>query len=149
MSIVLDFFVGLALLLLVGGFVFRTGRRRVSDSREALMNRRVEAYMETIRRERSNPELRAMSDDELRDVLLSGARNLAIENERRWYALLGAGVVAVMVALLVATQNGLQGFGIALVVGAIVLLALNEIFVRRSREPLLARGIDVDRLRVE
>lgn len=149
MSIVLDFFVGLALLLLVGGFVFRTGRRRVSDSREALMNRRVQAYMETIRRERSNPELSAMSDDELRDVLLSGARNLAIENERRWYALVGAGVVAVIVALLVATQNGLQGFGIALVVGAIVLLALNEIFVRRSREPLLARGIDVDRLRVE
>ncbi len=105
--------------------------------------------METIRRERSTPELSAMSDAELRDVLLSGARNLAVENERRWNALVGAGVVAVIVALLVATQNGLQGFGIALVVGAIVLLALNEIFLRRSREPLLARGIDVDRLRVE
>ena len=49
----------------------------------------------------------------------------------------------------VATQDGLRGFGIALVVAAIVLYGLNEILVRRSREPLLVRGIDVERLRVE
>lgn len=149
MGIVLEFALVLVLIGLVASFAMRMLRIRVAEEREAVMERRVEAYMATIRRERSNPGLSAMSDEELRDLLLSSARNMRIENDRRLVWLSAAAIVALVAAILVATQNGLQGFGLALVVGGIVLYGLNEILVRKSREPLIARGIDVERLRVE
>src|SRR6185437_8288233 len=114
MGIVLEF--GLVLLLLaLGAAVFmRTGRQRVVSERDAVTERRVDAYMTTIRREGGGSPLAAMSDEELRDLLLSSARNLRIENDRRLMVLLVAAIVALLAAILVATQNGLQGFGIAL-----------------------------------
>ena len=105
--------------------------------------------MQTIRREASNPELAAMTDIELKDLLLSSARNLRVQAERKWYLLIGGAVLAFFGAILVATQDGTRGFGISLLVAAVVLYGLNEFFGRRMREPLLERGIDVERLRVE
>lgn len=149
MGIVVEF--GLVLIVLaLGAAVFiRSAQQRVVSEREAVTERRVDAYMTTIRREGGATPLAAMSDEELRDLLLSSARNLRIENDRRLMVLLVAAVVALLAAILVATQNGLQGFGIALAVGAVALYGLNEVLVRKSREPLLARGIDIERLRVE
>ena len=144
MGVVLE--VGLVLVLVaVIARLFVRRPQRLSDEREAVTVRRVEAYMATIRREGGGSELAAMSDAELRDLLLSSARNLRIENDRRWLALMGASIVGLVAAIL----DGLRGFGIAVVVAAIVVYAFNEIIVRRSREPLIARGIDVERLRVE
>ena len=149
MGIVLEFALVLILLGLGAAVFMRTAQRRVVSEREAVTERRVEAYMATIRREGGGSPLAAMSDEELRDLLLSSARNLRIENDRRLLVLMVGGIVALLAAILVATQNGVQGFGIALVAGALVLYGINEILVRKSREPLLARGIDVERLRVE
>ena len=146
MVILLEIALALALVSVVIGFVMRG--RKAADRQEAI-ERRVEAYMQTIRREGSNAELAAMSDAELRDVLLSGAQNLRVQSDRRWYLLLGGGVLAFLSAIAVATEQGLQGFGIVLLIGAVVLYGLNEFIGRRMREPLQARGIDVERLRVE
>ncbi|RYG32095.1 MAG: hypothetical protein EON93_11810, partial [Burkholderiales bacterium] len=60
--------IALVLLLMGGGWTLLT-RGKVTKEREALTLRRVDAYIETIRRERSNSELVAMSDSELRDLL--------------------------------------------------------------------------------
>lgn len=138
-----------AALLLVGGVISYFMRNRRDAEREAVTERRVEAYMATIRREQKNSELGAMSDTELRDLLLSGARNLRVQAERRMYLLFGGTVAALLAAVIVATEDGLRGFGIAVLVGAMVLYGLNEFLGRRMREPLEARGIDVERLRVE
>lgn len=136
-------------LLLIGGVVnYFLGRRKDAE-REAVTARRVEAYVETIRRERKNPELTAMSDTELRDVLQSGARNLRAQSERRFYVLLGGAVITLLVAVFVATDNGLAGFGVAIAVGGLALYGLYEFLGRRMREPLEVLGIDVERLRVE
>lgn len=124
-------------------------RRRRSGERDAVMERRVEAYMQTIRREGSNPELAAMSDLELRDLLLSGARNLRIEAERRSYILAAASLVGVIAAIIVGTQDGWRGFAITLVLAAIVIYGIGEYLARRMREPLVSRGLDIERLRVE
>jgi hypothetical protein len=140
------------ILLLVGGiatYAMRGARNRGVDQREAITARRVEAYIQTIRRERRNPDLVAMSDTELTDLLLSSARNLKIESERKLYVLAAVAFVTVLSAIVVASQNGTTGFGITLLVGAIVVYGLNEYLSRRMREPLLARGIDVERLKVE
>ena len=139
----------LAALLIIGGIVTYFLRNRRDAEREAVTGRRVDAYIETIRRERKNPELSAMSDTELRDLLLSGARNLRIQAERRIYLLFGGTIAALLAAVIVATEDGMRGFGIALLIGAMALYGINEFLGRRMREPLEAKGIDVERLRVE
>lgn len=140
--------VGLVLIL-VGvalSYVFR-GRRMAQQ--QAMTERRVDAYIETIRRERTHPELVAMSDTELRDLLLSSAHNLKVQRDRRLYLLFGGVIVALIGAILVATEDGSRGFGIAMVVAALVLYGVNEYLGRQMIAPLIAKGIDVERLRVE
>jgi len=139
----------LAALLIIGGIVTYVLRNRRDAEREAVTERRVDAYIETIRRERKSPELSAMSDTELRDLLLSGARNLRIQAERRAYLLFGGTIAALLAAVVVATEDGMRGFGIAILIGAMALYGINEFLGRRMREPLEAKGIDVERLRVE
>lgn len=146
MIVLVEIVLALALVGLVVSYLLRG--RRAAERQEAI-ERRVDAYMQTIRREASNAELSAMGDVELKDLLLSGAHNLRVQAERRWYLLLGGGGLAFLAAIAVATEEGTRGFGIVLLVGAVVLYGLNEFLGRRMREPLLQRGIDVDRLRVE
>jgi len=146
MPVLIEIVLVVALVGLGISYLFR-GRREAE--REQVLERRVDAYMQTIRREGDNSELSAMSDSELRDVLLSSARNLRIQSERKWYLILGGSIVAFFAAIMVATQDGTRGFGIAILIGAIVLYGVNEFLGRRMRDPLVARGIDVERLRVE
>ena len=146
MGVVLEF--GL-ILLLVGMAVSYLFRGRVVAQKQAMTERRVDAYIETIRREKTNPELVSMSDSELRDLLLSSAHNLKVQRDRRLYLLFGGVVVALIGAILVATEDGYRGFGVALLVGALVLYGINEFLGRQMIAPLLAKGIDVERLRVE
>ena len=140
--------IALVLLLIGGGWTLLT-RGKVTKEREALTLRRVDAYIETIRRERRNAELVAMSDSELRDLLYAGARNFRVASQKRGWFLLGVGGVTLFSAIAIASQDGWRGFGIAVVVGAIVAYGLNEFLVRKARAPLERYGVDVERLTVE
>jgi hypothetical protein len=125
-----------------------TRNRRLAD-RGALIDRRVDAYIETIRREGTNPELVSMSDNELRDLLQSSAHNLKVQRDRRMYLLFGGVIVGLIGAILVATEEGSRGFGVALLIAALVLYGMNEFLGRQMIAPLEKKGIDVERLRVE
>ncbi len=138
----------LVLLLIGGGYKLLTGGKG-TDRREALTLRRVDAYIETIRRERRNAELVAMSATELRDLLHSGARNLRLAKQRRLWTLLGTGAVTLVASIVAAEQDGIRGFAITAAIGAIVAYGLYEFLGRRMREPLERRGIDVERILVE
>lgn len=140
--------IALALLLVGGAISYFTRGRRLA-SRETMIDRRVDAYIETIRREGKHAELVAMSDNELRDLLMSSAHNLKVQRDRRLYLLFGGVLVGLIGAILVATEEGTRGFGIALVVAALVLYGINEFLGRQMVAPLEAKGIDVERLRVE
>ena len=140
--------IALVLLLIGGGWTLLT-RGKVTKEREAMTLRRVDAYIETIRRERRNAELVAMSDSELRDLLHAGARNFRVASQKRGWFLLGVGGVTLFSAIAIASQDGWRGFGIAVVVGAIVAYGLNEFLVRKARAPLERYGVDVERLTVE
>lgn len=136
-------------LILVGGVIhYMTRGRRLTD-RGTMIDRRVEAYIETIRREGTNKELVAMSDNELRDLLQSSAHNLKVQRDRRMYLLFGGVLVGLIGAILVATEEGSRGFGIALLIAALVLYGMNEFLGRQMVAPLEQKGIDVERLRVE
>lgn len=143
----LELVLAVLLISVVGRHLLKARSR--FEERDSVTERRVSAYIATIRRERRNSELNAMSDTELRDLLLSGARNLRIASERKAWILLAVGGAALLSAIIVAEQEGIRGLAVALVVGAIVLYGLNEFLTRRMREPLIARGIDVERLKVE
>jgi hypothetical protein len=140
--------IALALILVGGAVHYMTRGRRAAD-RHALIDRRVDAYIETIRREGTNRELSAMSDNELRDLLHSSAHNLRVQRERRMYLLFGGVLVGLIGAILVATEDGSRAFGVALLVAALVLYGMNEFLGRQMVAPLEAKGIDVERLRVE
>ena len=140
--------IALVLLLLGGGWTMLK-RGRQTDGRDALTMRRVDAYIETIRRERRNAELAAMSDTELRDLLHSGARNLRAAEQKRGWTVLGAGAATLAVAAGIGTQEGWIGFVAAAAIGGLVTYGLNEYLGRRMRAPLERRGIDVERLTVE
>lgn len=140
--------IALVLLLIGGGWTLLT-RGKVTKEREALTLRRVDAYIETIRRERRNPELVAMSDSELRDLLHAGARNFRVASQKRGWILLGVGAVTLFSAIVIASNDGWRGFGITAVVGAVVAYGLNEFLIRRARAPLEKHGVDVERLTVE
>jgi hypothetical protein len=136
-------------LILVGGVVHYMTRSRRAADRGSIIDRRVEAYIETIRREGTNKELVAMSDNELRDLLQSSAHNLKVQRDRRMYLLFGGVLIGLIGAILVATEEGSRGFGIALLVAALVLYGMNEFLGRQMIAPLEQKGIDVERLRVE
>lgn len=140
--------IALVLFLVGGGWTLLT-RGKVTKEREALTLRRVDAYIETIRRERRNSELVAMSDSELRDLLHAGARNFRVASQKRGWFLLGVGGVTLFSAITIASQDGWRGFGIAVAVGAVVAYGLNEFLVRKARAPLERYGVDVERLTVE
>jgi hypothetical protein len=140
--------IALVLLLVGGGWTMLTRKGRESR-REALTMRRVDAYIETIRRERRSPELAAMSDMELRDLLHSGARNLKVAEQRKSWIVLGCGVASVLLAAVAGSQEGWVGFAAIAAIGAIATYGTNEFLSRRMRAPLEKRGIDIDRLMVE
>lgn len=140
--------IALALILVGGVLHYMTRGRRLTD-RGAMIDRRVDAYIETIRREGTNKELSAMSDNELRDLLQSSAHNLKVQRDRRMYLLFGGVLVGLIGAILVATEDGSRGFGIALLIAALVLYGMNEFLGRQMVAPLEQKGIDVERLRVE
>ena len=138
----------LVLLLIGGGWtLFSRGKR--TDERESLTLRRVDAYIETIRRERTNKALTAMSDSELRDLLHSGARNLRIASERKAWTLLGVAGAGMFAAIVAATQDGIRGFAVAAIVAAVVIYGLNEFLTRQMRAPLEKQGVDIERITVE
>ncbi len=136
-------------LLLIGGGWTMLNRGKQSDKRDSLTMRRVDAYIETIRRERRNPDLAVMSDTELRDLLHSGARNLRAAEQKKNWTLLAAAAVTLIAAIVVSSQEGWIGFGVTAAIGAIVTYGLSEFLNRRMRAPLERRGVDIDRLMVE
>ena len=138
----------LVLLLVGGGWtLFSRGKR--TDERESLTLRRVDAYIETIRRERTNKALAAMSDTELRDLLHSGARNLRVASERKAWTLLGVAGAGMFAARVASTQDGIRGFAVAAIVAAVVIYGLNEFLTRQMRAPLEKQGVDIERITVQ
>ncbi|MGV3491755.1 MAG: hypothetical protein ACO1OG_10580 [Devosia sp.] len=146
-------FIPLLAVLVVGAVVVLTAnhflRARRQADRLGVMERRVQAYMATVRRQAGDTPLNRMNDLELYDVLMSAAQNLRVQAERRWYFIIAGGFLAGLAAIAVGSQQGMQGFGIVVLVAAVALYGLNEFLSRRAREPLVAQGIEVERLRVE
>lgn len=124
------------------------GRMPTKEAQSATIEQRVSAYMQTIRRTAAPDALNAMSDVELSDVLTAAAKRRATERTNRTFALFAATIVVVLVSIFVATSHNIEGFGISVVIGGIVLYGLDRAFDRQLRQKFESQGIDPDRLDV-
>ncbi|MBJ7578895.1 hypothetical protein JHC09_13480 [Devosia sp. MC532] len=89
-----------------------------------------------------------MSDSELRDLLHAGATNLKVAEQRRNLAVTGIGLVTVIIAAALGSQEGWVAFLASAAVGALVGYGTSVYLSRTAKAPLEKRGIDVDRLQV-
>lgn len=124
------------------------GRMPTKEARSATIEQRVGAYMETIRRTQEPGELNAMSDTELSDVLTAAAKRRATERTNRTFGLFAAAIAIVLVSIFVATSHNIEGFGISIIIGGIVIYGLDRAFDRQLRQKFEKDGIDPDRLDV-
>lgn len=124
------------------------GRMPTKEARSATIEQRVGAYMETIRRTQEPDELNAMSDTELSDVLTAAAKRRATERTNRAFGLFAATIAIVLVSIFVATSHNIEGFGISIIIGGIVIYGLDRAFDRQLRQKFEKDGIDPDRLDV-
>lgn len=117
---------------------------------EKQMAERVEGYLGSMQREGMPEQLEVMADEERRHLLLTSARQIRAESDRRFYIATIGGIVAFFVALGFAIEGaGTRDFVIALAIGAAALYGLNVFLHRSLRARLAERGIDMDRLRTD
>lgn len=124
------------------------GRMPSKEAQTATIEQRVSAYMQTIRRTEEPGTLNAMSDAELNDVLTAAAKRRAAEKSNRTMGLFAAAIAIVLISIFVATSHNIEGFGVSVVLGGIVLYGLDRAFDRQLRQKFESQGIDPDRLDV-
>lgn len=137
----------LALITVIGNLMLRkwTASRRDRDISE-----RVDAYAASLERETVPVPLRTLSDAELKAELTSAARRTHAESDKRFYIGVLGGIFSFFVALGFAIEGaGTRDFVITLTVAGLALYGLNAFLLRNLRKTYAARGIDIDRLRVE
>lgn len=114
---------------------------------EKRMDERVDAYMNSMEREGVPPPLESMAGEERRNVLVSAARQVKAESDKRFYVATIGGIITFFVALGFAIEGeGTRDFVIALAIGAAALYGINTVLYRNLKSKLSARGIDIERI---
>jgi hypothetical protein len=114
---------------------------------EKRMDERVDAYMNSMEREGVPQPLEAMAGEERRNVLVSAARQVKAESDKRFYVATIGGIITFFVALGFAIEGeGTRDFVIALAIGAAALYGINTVLYRNLKSKLSARGIDIERI---
>lgn len=110
---------------------------------------RIAAYVTTLRRTGGNPELAAMTDTELHDVLGAAMRRLASARSRK-FVLLVLGAVATLIAgIVLGIEDGWRAFAATAAVGGLALYGLERVIDRAARAPIEDQGLDIERLRLD
>ncbi len=114
---------------------------------EKRMEDRVGAYLTSLEREGFPAPLEAMAGDERREVLVSAAREVKAESDKRFYIATIGSIITFFVALGFAIEGaGTRDFVITLAIGAAALYGINTVLYRNLKGRLAARGIDIERI---
>lgn len=136
----------LAAITVIGNLMLHKWNAARRDQR---IGERVDAYIASLEREGLPEPLGAMAADERRDVLLSSARQVQAESDKRFYVATVGGIIAFFVALGFAIEGaGTRDFVLALAVAAMALYGINLFLYRTFRARQAERGIDIERLRI-
>jgi hypothetical protein len=115
----------------------------------AIAEERIAAYMATLRRTRENPDLSAMTDTELHDVLGAAMRRLAAARSRKMLLLVLGTVATLLAGIVFGVEEGWRAFAATIAVGGIALFGLERVIDRTTRAPIEAQGLDIERLRLD
>jgi hypothetical protein len=114
---------------------------------EKRIEERVDAYASSMEREGIPEPLETMASEERRHMLVSAAREVKAESDKRFYVATIGGIVTFFVALGFAIEGaGTRDFVIALAIGIAALYGINTVLYRNLRSRLAARGIDIERI---
>ena len=140
--------IGFIILAIVAIVQFARAGRNATKLHE-IAEERIAAYVATLRRTGDNPDLAAMTDAELHDILGAAMRRLAAGRSRK-FLLLVLGAVAVMITSIVfGVEDGWRGFAATVAVGGLALYGLERVLDRATRAPLEDQGLDIERLRLD
>jgi hypothetical protein len=140
--------IGFIVLAIVAIVLFaRSGKN--SARIEEIGNERIKAYMTTLKRTGGNPELAAMTDDELRDILAAAMRRLATGQSRKLLLLVLGAIATLLAGIVFGIEEGWRAFAATIAVGGIALYGLERVMDRMTRAPIEAQGLDVERLRLD
>ncbi|WP_127145271.1 hypothetical protein [Pelagibacterium montanilacus] len=118
--------------------------------RDKQLQARVEAYEAGLAHEGMPEALGALTHQERQQTLLAAARQVQAESDRRFYISTIGGILAFFVALGFAIEGeGTRDFVITLVIAAAALYGINVVLQRSFRSRMEARGIDIERLRID
>lgn len=133
---------GFFLLLM---FLNRSGQAYVTEHTE----KRVDAYMQTIRRTGEPSALNDMNDSELRDILLASSRRITRYRANRIILLTIVSFATLIVAIFMAANSGLQSFAASIVVGAIAGYGIDRILERNMHAWVERQQLGIDRLTID
>lgn len=134
----------LAAITVIGNLMLHKWNAARWDRR---MEERVDAYLNSMGREGIPDPLEPMAGDERHHVLVSAARQVKAESDKRFYVATIGGIITFFVALGFAIEGeGTRDFVIALAIGCAALYGINTVLYRNLRSKLAARGIDIERI---
>ncbi|MBU1175003.1 MAG: hypothetical protein KKH72_06330 [Alphaproteobacteria bacterium] len=110
---------------------------------------RIAAYTATLRRTGANPDLAAMTDAELHDILGAAIRRLSAGQGRKLVLLVFGAIATVLVGIIFGVEDGWRAFAATLAIGGIALFGLERVLDRATRTPLESQGLDIERLRLD
>ena len=145
MIIVLYAALALAAITVIGNLMLAKWNAKRTETRIA---ERADAYMSSLEREGLPETLEPMSAAERRDVLISAAREVRAESDKRFYIAALGGILAFFIALGFAIEGaGTRDFVITIAAAAAILYGIVTVLYRSFKGRMAARGIDIDRLK--
>ncbi|WP_196257930.1 hypothetical protein [Pelagibacterium limicola] len=114
---------------------------------EKRIEERADAYLNAMEHEGVPDPLAAMAKDEQRYTLISAARQVKAESDKRFYVGAIGSIVTFFVALGFAIEGaGTRDFVITIAIGAVVLYGINTVLYRNLKARLADQGIDIERI---
>ncbi|HWJ87139.1 MAG TPA: hypothetical protein VNS12_03590 [Pelagibacterium sp.] len=138
---------GLLAITVIGNLMLGRWRAQRTDSR---IGARADAYLASLDREGMPETLAAMSAAERREMLVAAGHEARTESDRRFYIATLGGLFAFFVALGFAIEGaGMRDFLLVLGISALALYGVTVVMRRRLKAKMTARGIDIERLRID
>ncbi|GGA45296.1 hypothetical protein [Pelagibacterium lentulum] len=138
--------IALAAITLIGNLMLhKWNTARV----EKQMSERVDIYINSLNAEGMPEELAGMSAEERRDLLITAAREVRADSDRRFYVATIGAILSFFLALGFAIEGaGMRDFVLTLVIAAATLFGITTFMYRSLKSRLAARGMDIDRLKI-
>ena len=148
---IIGFIVVVLILGAISSVAETAGKAQKSAEFNSLLNVRVDAYQDYLRRTPEGERYEDMSNNELKELLATTIRQYKKEekNSRIFPAIMSVGAVGFSLFVGIAEQNLIAGVVLGLLSGILGNAWLNKRARRDLEKKYRQKGFDVDRLRID